>query len=150
MCMPRATMRPRCFRCWSRVAPRLCPRPTTATGRTWPWLLTGKMDAHFTALWDHGHIKFWSIKTLGELLREAGFTDIRFERVGRMPSAGQVDDCHCAQTMKLCRRHPDAQRRAAPERAASPVWLASPAQSSLRTVFRPTPRWRSPASMACG
>lgn len=26
--------------------------------------LTGKMDKHFTALWDHGHIKFWSIKTL--------------------------------------------------------------------------------------
>ena len=22
--------------------------------------LTGKMDAHFTVLWDHGHIKFWS------------------------------------------------------------------------------------------
>ena len=47
--------------------------------------LTGKMDAHFTALWDYGHIKFWSIKTLTELLREAGFTDIRFERVGRIP-----------------------------------------------------------------
>jgi 2-polyprenyl-6-hydroxyphenyl methylase/3-demethylubiquinone-9 3-methyltransferase len=46
---------------------------------------TGKMDAHFTALWDHGHIKFWSVKTLGELLREAGFTDIRFELVGRVP-----------------------------------------------------------------
>lgn len=26
--------------------------------------LTGKMDAHFTALWDHGHIKFWSRRTL--------------------------------------------------------------------------------------
>jgi len=48
--------------------------------------LTGKMDAHFTALWDHGHIKFWSLKTLGELLREAGFVDIRFERVGRIPA----------------------------------------------------------------
>lgn len=47
--------------------------------------LTGKMDAHFTALWDHGHIKFWSIKTLGQLLREAGFVDIRFRRVGRVP-----------------------------------------------------------------
>jgi predicted HicB family RNase H-like nuclease len=34
--------------------------------------LTGKMDAHFTALWDHGHIKFWSMRTLGELLREGG------------------------------------------------------------------------------
>ena len=48
--------------------------------------VTGKMDAHFTVLWDHGHIKFWSVKTLGELLREAGFTDIRFERVGRIPA----------------------------------------------------------------
>lgn len=47
--------------------------------------VTGKIDAHFTALWDHGHIKFWSVKTLGELLREAGFTDIRFERVERVP-----------------------------------------------------------------
>ncbi len=47
--------------------------------------LSGKLDAHFTVLWDHGHIKFWSIKTLGELLHEAGFIDIRFERVGRIP-----------------------------------------------------------------
>ena len=47
--------------------------------------LFGKMDAHFTALWDHGHIKFWSIETLGALLREAGFAEIRFHRVGRAP-----------------------------------------------------------------
>ncbi len=47
--------------------------------------LSGRMDAHFTALWDHGHIKFWSIKTLGDLLCEAGFVKIRFERVGRIP-----------------------------------------------------------------
>lgn len=47
--------------------------------------LTGKLDAHFTALWDHGHIKFWSFKTLTQLLTEAGFIDIRFRRVGRIP-----------------------------------------------------------------
>jgi SAM-dependent methyltransferase len=47
--------------------------------------LSGKMDRHFTALWDHGHIKFWSIKTLTQLLVETGFTGIRFERVGRIP-----------------------------------------------------------------
>ena len=47
--------------------------------------LSGKMDAHFTALWDNGHIKFWSYKTLSALLAEAGFVDIRFERVGRIP-----------------------------------------------------------------
>ena len=48
--------------------------------------LTGKMDRHFTALWDHGHIKFWSISTLGTLLSEAGFQNIRFHRVGRFPA----------------------------------------------------------------
>lgn len=47
--------------------------------------LSGKMDAHFTALWDHGHIKFWSVKTLKTLLEEAGFRDIAFLRVGRIP-----------------------------------------------------------------
>lgn len=47
--------------------------------------LTGKMDRHFTALWDHGHIKFWSIATLGQLLREAGFRSVTFHRVGRIP-----------------------------------------------------------------
>lgn len=47
--------------------------------------ITGKMDVHFTALWDHGHIKFWSISTLSRLLHEVGFEDIRFTRVGRIP-----------------------------------------------------------------
>ena len=47
--------------------------------------VTGKMDAHFTALWDHGHIKFWSVRTLTILLEEAGFRDLRFLRVGRIP-----------------------------------------------------------------
>lgn len=47
--------------------------------------VTGKLDDHFTALWDGGHIKFWSIRTLSILLREAGLKIIRFERVGRVP-----------------------------------------------------------------
>lgn len=48
--------------------------------------LTGKMDAHFTALWDHGHIKFWSEKTLTQLLNEVGLEVMRFHRVGRIPA----------------------------------------------------------------
>jgi 2-polyprenyl-3-methyl-5-hydroxy-6-metoxy-1,4-benzoquinol methylase len=47
--------------------------------------VTGRMDAHFTALWDHGHIKFWSFSTLRALLSEAGFTRVEFRRVGRIP-----------------------------------------------------------------
>jgi hypothetical protein len=51
--------------------------------------LTGKIDAHFMALWDHGHIKFWLIKTLKQLLEEFGFIDIMFHRVGRIPIVGK-------------------------------------------------------------
>jgi 2-polyprenyl-6-hydroxyphenyl methylase/3-demethylubiquinone-9 3-methyltransferase len=43
------------------------------------------MDAHFTALWDHGHIKFWSVRTVTALCREAGFLDVSVVRVGRVP-----------------------------------------------------------------
>lgn len=47
--------------------------------------LLGEYDRHYTALWDNGHIKFWSIKNLGQLLTETGFRDIKFLRVGRIP-----------------------------------------------------------------
>ncbi len=38
--------------------------------------LTGTMDAHFTALWDHGHIKFWSITLTLQCLRKFRFLKI--------------------------------------------------------------------------
>ena len=47
--------------------------------------LTGKMDAHFCVLHDGGHIKFFSVKTLSELLRSYGFTDFQFSFYGRAP-----------------------------------------------------------------
>jgi 2-polyprenyl-3-methyl-5-hydroxy-6-metoxy-1,4-benzoquinol methylase len=48
--------------------------------------LTGKMEAHFTVLWDNGHIKFFSQRTLRILLAEAGFINIEFKLVGRIPA----------------------------------------------------------------
>lgn len=48
--------------------------------------VSGRLDAHFTALWDGGHIKFWSEQTLRTLLEEPGFVDISFRRVGRVPT----------------------------------------------------------------
>jgi 2-polyprenyl-6-hydroxyphenyl methylase/3-demethylubiquinone-9 3-methyltransferase len=48
--------------------------------------VSGKMDGHFTALWDGGHVKFFSIATLRQLLREAGAKDIEFKRIGRVPA----------------------------------------------------------------
>lgn len=47
--------------------------------------VTGKMDKHFTVLWDGGHIKFWSRKTLTGLLADKGFTNINFTGCGRLP-----------------------------------------------------------------
>jgi len=59
--------------------------------------VSGKMDGHFTALWDGGHIKFFSIKTLGTLLQEAGAQQVRFERVGRIPQLAKsmIAVVHC-------------------------------------------------------
>ncbi|MFM8309601.1 MAG: hypothetical protein ACKN87_21875, partial [Microcystis aeruginosa] len=45
---------------------------------------TGKMDEHFTALWDHGHIKFWSVKTITKLLTEANLSVDKIYRIGRI------------------------------------------------------------------
>ena len=47
--------------------------------------VTGKLDDHFTALWDHGHIKFWSRRTLGALLAEAGLEVSAVHGAGRAP-----------------------------------------------------------------
>lgn len=47
--------------------------------------LLGKFDAHYTALWDGGHIKFWSRATLSSLMKEVGFQETSFQRVGRLP-----------------------------------------------------------------
>lgn len=46
--------------------------------------VSGKFDPHFSVLWDYGHIKFFSKRTLTELLRRTGFEDIRFVGYGRV------------------------------------------------------------------
>jgi len=47
--------------------------------------VSGRLDRHFTALWDGGHIKFWSHNTLSALLTEVGFINLRFLGTGRVP-----------------------------------------------------------------
>lgn len=42
-------------------------------------------DAHHAPLWHGGHIKFWSRKTLAELLAANGFAVTAFSGVGRLP-----------------------------------------------------------------
>jgi len=47
--------------------------------------VSGRFDAHVGALWDYGHIKFWSERTLATLLAETGFDPPLMLRVGRVP-----------------------------------------------------------------
>jgi 2-polyprenyl-3-methyl-5-hydroxy-6-metoxy-1,4-benzoquinol methylase len=47
--------------------------------------ISGKMDSHFTSLWDGGHIKFFSVATLRNLLETEKYTDINFKFSGRIP-----------------------------------------------------------------
>jgi 2-polyprenyl-3-methyl-5-hydroxy-6-metoxy-1,4-benzoquinol methylase len=46
--------------------------------------VTGRMDAHFDPLWEHGHIKFFSKRTISELLRGTGFEVERIDLAGRI------------------------------------------------------------------
>lgn len=47
--------------------------------------LLDKWDSHHTVLRHGGHIKFWSRKTLKQLLEENGFVEVGFYGVGRFP-----------------------------------------------------------------
>lgn len=47
--------------------------------------VSGKMESHFTALWEGGHIKFFSRQTLGQLFAQFGLEEVAFRRVGRFP-----------------------------------------------------------------
>jgi 2-polyprenyl-3-methyl-5-hydroxy-6-metoxy-1,4-benzoquinol methylase len=57
--------------------------------------LFGKMDSHFTVLWDVGHIKFFSVPTLTQLLEIEGLTDIQFQFAGRFPYLWKSMLCTC-------------------------------------------------------
>lgn len=47
--------------------------------------ISGKMDSHFTSLWDGGHVKFFSVATLRKLLETERYTDFQFTFAGRTP-----------------------------------------------------------------
>lgn len=55
---------------------------------------TGRMDAHFSALHDGGHIKFYSVNTLAKLMRAHGFEDLSFTFYGRSPWLWKNMICH--------------------------------------------------------
>jgi len=47
--------------------------------------VSGKLDDHFTVLWDGGHIKFFSARTIRRMLEECGYRVVQIRGVGRLP-----------------------------------------------------------------
>lgn len=47
--------------------------------------ISNRLDSHFTVLWDGGHIKFWSRKSIESLLNEFNFEIVDFRGAGRVP-----------------------------------------------------------------
>jgi hypothetical protein len=62
--------------------------------------LGNKWDSHLTPLWDGGHIKLWSRKTLSQLLSEAGFHVVRFIGAGRLPFL-EKHDYGCTEARRI-------------------------------------------------
>lgn len=63
----------------------LCTTPYHGYLKNLALALAGKWDTHASPLWDVGHIKLWSRRTLGELFRETGFVNLQFRGAGRLP-----------------------------------------------------------------
>src|SRR5215213_4678407 len=56
--------------------------------------VTGKMDSHFSALHEGGHIKFFSVRTLSQLMTSHAFEDLIFSFYGRAPLLWKNMICH--------------------------------------------------------
>ena len=56
--------------------------------------VTGRMDSHFSALHDGGHIKFFSVNTLSQLMTAHSFEDLSFTFYGRAPWLWKNMICH--------------------------------------------------------
>jgi 2-polyprenyl-3-methyl-5-hydroxy-6-metoxy-1,4-benzoquinol methylase len=74
-----------CFVALKRGGRLICTTPYHGYLKNLAISLFGKWDVHANPLWDGGHIKIWSKKTLSCLLMEAGFTNLEFRGAGRVP-----------------------------------------------------------------
>jgi 2-polyprenyl-3-methyl-5-hydroxy-6-metoxy-1,4-benzoquinol methylase len=63
----------------------ICTTPYHGYLKNLALALVNHWDAHANPLWDGGHIKLWSRKTLTALLTEKGFSNIQFRGAGRAP-----------------------------------------------------------------
>lgn len=80
--------RPYARGCYAALRPGgrfICTTPYHGYLKNLVIALAGKWDQHASPLWDGGHIKLWSPRTLSLLLTEAGFRNTRFKGAGRLP-----------------------------------------------------------------
>ena len=56
--------------------------------------ISGRMDRHFSALHDGGHIKFFSVATLSAIISSHAFVDLTFSYYGRAPWLWKNMICH--------------------------------------------------------
>jgi 2-polyprenyl-3-methyl-5-hydroxy-6-metoxy-1,4-benzoquinol methylase len=81
---PRAWARG-CFAALKPCGTLVCTTPYHGYLKNLLLSLRGKWDTHANPLWDGGHIKLWSKRTLSALLTEAGFKNVQFRGAGRGP-----------------------------------------------------------------
>ena len=63
----------------------ICSTPYHGYAKNLTLAMLNKWDSHADPLWDGGHIKLWSRRTLKSLLEETGFVNLQFRGVGRVP-----------------------------------------------------------------
>jgi len=81
---------PRCLMAAARAALRpggvlILTTPYHGYWKNLALALTGRFDEHWHPLRDHGHVKFFSRRTLLRLFEEFGFGELRYLAVGRIP-----------------------------------------------------------------
>ena len=81
---PRAYARG-CFAALKPGGRFICSTPYHGYLKNLALSVANKWDAHANPLWDGGHIKLWSRRTLSLLLQETGFGNLQFKGAGRMP-----------------------------------------------------------------
>lgn len=74
-----------CFQALKPGGRFICTTPYHGYLKNLVLSLVGHWDRHANPLWDGGHIKLWSRKTLTSLLTETGFANIQFRGAGRAP-----------------------------------------------------------------
>ena len=61
--------------------------------------ISGRMDSHYSVLHDGGHIKFFSVRTLSQLLISHSFMDLSFSYYGRAPWLWKNMICHARKSI---------------------------------------------------